>query len=160
MAPWLLVVKPRFLVTSASRPSLILTMGIHKPSSAPTPPVVSAGLQSRGTTEHLGDAGAPHQHRSNGFDESCVIYTFCGASSSGGSLPHLTYPFQHAHCLFLPPLATCQGSLGISTPPSIAHQFPQKKICPSPGVLARMLNPESGEIAFESMNPALSSLIL
>lgn len=58
VALWLLVVKHRLLVASASRPSLILTMSIHKPSSAPTTPIVSPGLQSRATIECLGDAGA------------------------------------------------------------------------------------------------------
>lgn len=35
--------------------------------------------------------------------------------------------------------------------------FLQEKICPFPGILARMLNPDSREIAFESMTPALLS---
>lgn len=95
----------------------MLTMDLLKPS---TPPVVSPGLQSRATTGHIGDVGRPHQHSSNGSDERCAICAFGGASSSGGFLPHLTYPFQHAHCFFIPPLAACQGSLGIFTSPSIS----------------------------------------
>lgn len=108
MAPCLLVVNHRLLVVSVSRPSLMLTMDLLKPS---TPPVVSPGLQSRATTGHIGDVGRPHQHSSNGSDERCAICAFGGASSSGGFLPHLTYPFQHA-LLLHPSLGRLSGQLG------------------------------------------------
>lgn len=69
MASWLLVVKHRLWVGSPSRSSLILTIDIQNPSSAPTPSVVSPFQRSRATIEHLGDAGATQQHISDGLGE-------------------------------------------------------------------------------------------
>lgn len=111
VVPWLLV-KHRLLVASASWPSLILTMNIHKPRSAPTPPVLSPGLQSRATTEHAGDAGALYPHSSNGFDERCVIYAFSGTSSPGGSFASHNTPIPTCPLLLHPSLGHLSEKLG------------------------------------------------
>lgn len=132
-------------------------MDLHKPSFTSTPPMVNPGLQSRAPTGHLSDAGSLTSTAPMALMIGVSPVPSVGHHPLVGLLPHLTYPFQHAHCFFIPSLATCQSSLGISTPPSIVYQFLQQKISPSPGVLATMLNPDSGEIAFESMNPALLS---
>lgn len=102
MASWLLVVKHRLLVVSASRSSLILTIDVQKPSSAPTPSVASPCQQSRATIEHLGDAGAPHQHISDGLVKGVSSGPSVEHHPLVGLLPSPNIPFPTCPLLLHP----------------------------------------------------------
>lgn len=120
MAPWVLVVKCMFLAASTSGPSVLLTMDIHEPSSAATPPTVNSGLQSRATAEHLGDAGAPLLAHPNGLGKGVSSGPPVEHHALVGLLPHLIYSLQNSHCLFISS-ATHQGSSSVFTSPRITH---------------------------------------